>query len=232
MREVTVSVRPGSRPRLPAIVALVLGASLGACNALTGAGDYAAVTVCTGSLCELSCEAQGGIWTASPVGTCGCKDGPLCGGSGGTCCAGTAPYCVDTSEGGQRCSACTEARYECGAVCCEGQSCLDASLGACGVAYGKKAASCQGGLTCPAPRVDGSVESADCCESLAVPGGPFEMGLDLKGKNRCPPIYTAVTACSADSDETPLHEVTLAPYMLDRFEVTVSRFRKFVDGWD
>jgi formylglycine-generating enzyme required for sulfatase activity len=76
------------------------------------------------------------------------------------------------------------------------------------------------------PLIDGTMQSADCCEIVALPGGPFEMGRSLNGKNQCP----ASTGCYVD--ELPAHRVTLSPYSLDRFEVTVGRFRKFADAWD
>jgi formylglycine-generating enzyme required for sulfatase activity len=69
------------------------------------------------------------------------------------------------------------------------------------------------------------MQKADCCESIALPGGPFEMGRSVNGKNQCPS-----DACNVN--EEPAHRVTLSPYALDRFEVTVSRFRKFVDAWN
>ncbi len=202
----------------------------GACNTITGASEYAAVATCTGPLCSLQCESQGGRWAGS---ACVCVDGtPLCGGSGGSCCGGTAPHCVTASSGAQRCSACTKAAYECGAVCCEKQTCLSAERGACGAAYGKPGQSCAGGLVCPVPTGDGTVEQADCCESIALPGGPFPMGLSTTGKNKCPMAYQFLTGCSLGGDEVPEHRVTLAPYKLDRFEVTVARFQRFVDSWD
>jgi sulfatase modifying factor 1 len=92
--------------------------------------------------------------------------------------------------------------------------------------------SCAGGLVCPVPTLDGAVEQADCCQSIALPGGTFPMGLNLAGKNRCPAAYVNVLGCVPGSDEVPEHPVTLAPYALDRFEVTVGRFRKFVDSWE
>jgi formylglycine-generating enzyme required for sulfatase activity len=76
------------------------------------------------------------------------------------------------------------------------------------------------------PTLDGGIENADCCESIALPGGTFPMGRSLAGKNECP----AGDVCNPD--ELPRHDVTLSPYALDRFEVTVGRFRTFVDSWD
>jgi formylglycine-generating enzyme required for sulfatase activity len=140
---------------------------------------------------------------------------------------------VKTSSGGERCSPCTEAAYECGAVCCEKQTCLNAELGACGTSYGARGQSCKGGLDCPIPTLKGEVEHADCCESIDLPGGTFPMGLDPSGRNRCPAaFFEANQDCSLSGDEVPEHSVKLAPYRLDRFEVTVGRFREFADAWE
>jgi sulfatase modifying factor 1 len=217
---------------LGGIVLAFVGASVGACSSLTGASDYTTVSSCTGPACGTQCEEHGGVWEESS-GECLCAGVPLCGGSLGTCCAGTAPHCVTTSDGAEHCSACTEAGYECGSVCCENQTCLNASVGACGAAYGSAAQSCAGGLSCAIPIPGGgTMENVDCCQSISLPGGAFPMGLDVTGKNMCPASFDGADDCTAGADETPVHTVTLAPYALDRFEVTVGRFRKFVDSWD
>jgi sulfatase modifying factor 1 len=201
----------------------VVAASGPSCSTITGASQYNEITGCTGPACSLQCTAQGGTWDASAT-SCTCTGGtPLC---NGICCGGTAPFCVTTSTGLERCSGCTEAASECGPQCCDGQTCLNAMIGACGAAYGVSGQSCAGGLDCPVPGAAGKMENADCCESIALPGGPFEMGRSIAGKNQCP----VINVCNVD--EQPAHQVTLAPYALDRFEVTVSRFRKFVDAWD
>jgi formylglycine-generating enzyme len=232
MREdaVTLAARPLVTARPAALLLVLVAIWVGACNAITGASGYATVATCTGPVCSLECAAQGGTWKA---GGCVCGDGSLlCGGSTGSCCGGTAPHCVTTSSGVERCSACTKAAYECGAVCCEEETCLSAALGSCGTAYGKAGRSCAGGLICPVPVLEGTVEDADCCESIALPGGTFPMGLSATGPNRCPETTTCDPECTLGGDEVPQHPVTLAPYMLDRFEVTVGRFRTFVDSWD
>jgi formylglycine-generating enzyme len=218
----------GERTRSPLglLVRVATLAWAGACTTLTGASDYTNVAECTGPACALECAAQGGVWDGA-ANACSCGDAgtPLC---GGTCCEATAPYCVTTSAGVQRCSACTEAAFECGAVCCEDQACLNASIGACGAPYGRPAQSCAGGLVCPVPTATGGTEKADCCESIALPGGTFPMGrsVDPSANDYCP----VDDDCYAS--ELPQHAVTLSPFGLDRFEATVGRFRKFVDSWD
>jgi formylglycine-generating enzyme len=213
--------------RLPSGALLFVGFVF-SCNDLTGASGYASVENCTGSDCQLMCEAQGDTWDTSK-GTCACPSGaPLC---GGLCCGSAEPYCVTTSTGSRRCSSCTEAAYECGGVCCEQQLCLNPANGACGAPYGVGGQSCAGGLTCPMQLPDGSTQNVSCCDSIALPGGTFEMGLTVSGKNQCPSfLVSADEFCNAD--EMPAHEVTLSPFALDRFEVNVGRFRKFVDAWD
>jgi formylglycine-generating enzyme required for sulfatase activity len=201
-----------------------------ACNSLTGASGYANTTSCTGPACAAQCFEQGGQWNTS-ADTCTCAGGiPLC---NGTCCGGTAPYCVLSLTGVQRCSACTAATFECGATCCEDQECLNAEIGSCGAQYGVPGQSCAGGLVCPVPTADGGIDDADCCQSIPPSAGTFEMGRSLEpgARNLCPDTVDAYAMMCGD-DELPAHPVTLSPYTLDRFEVTIGRFRKFVDAWD
>jgi formylglycine-generating enzyme len=223
---VTRAVRTGVLCHVLFAIGVVAG-----CNLVTGESTYSSIDACTGPLCDLSCQAKGGSWHGPPANACTCQNGPLCGGSSGTCCGGTAPHCVFTGNGGERCSACTKAEDECGSVCCEGQTCLSAALGACGARYGQAHQSCGSGLVCPVPDEDGGVEQADCCDAIPLPGGTFTMGLQLNGKNRCVAALVGQPGCT-EGDESPPHPVTLSPYSLDRFEVTVGRFRSFLDEFD
>ena len=69
------------------------------------------------------------------------------------------------------------------------------------------AASCKGlAETC------GPSGSDDCCRSLSVPGGEFSRGYD-----------------GVDFMD-PRESATVSTYYLDKYEVTVGRFRKFVDA--
>lgn len=76
--------------------------------------------------------------------------------------------------------------------------------------------SCAGGLTC---------QGKSCCESVVVPGGAFPMGRSMAGTDACPPATTCL------SSEQPEHTVALSSFALDTFEVTVGRFRRFVDTY-
>jgi formylglycine-generating enzyme required for sulfatase activity len=83
---------------------------------------------------------------------------------------------------------------------------------------GPEGPSCAGGLTC---------EGASCCLSLAVPGGSFAMGRSIAGTD-------ASTALSVEGfpSELPEHSASVSPFYLDAFEVSVGRFRKFVNQFD
>jgi len=75
--------------------------------------------------------------------------------------------------------------------------------------YGPVGPSCDG--------LNEQCQGEDCCSNTLIPGGAFLMGrsLDLQG---------------ADIDEVPVHRATLDAFYLDRFEVTVGRFRKFLEA--
>jgi formylglycine-generating enzyme required for sulfatase activity len=59
----------------------------------------------------------------------------------------------------------------------------------------------------------------NCCTSLFVPGGRFSMGRSEDGADRFP---------SGHGVELPEHAVSVSPFWLDKYEVTVGRFRKYV----
>ncbi|MES1205101.1 MAG: SUMF1/EgtB/PvdO family nonheme iron enzyme, partial [Pseudomonadota bacterium] len=59
--------------------------------------------------------------------------------------------------------------------------------------------------------------SRPCSDKLAVPGGTF----------------TAGAAVGAGKDnERPAHAVTVSPFLLDKYEVTVGRFRRYLDAYE
>ena len=90
-----------------------------------------------------------------------------------------------------------------------------ASTGGGGGAGGEipEGPSCEGGLDCG---------GTSCCQSIRVPGGAFPMGRSLGGSD----------AYAGANDELSEHAVTVAGFALDTFEVTVGRFRRFVDAFD
>ncbi len=79
-------------------------------------------------------------------------------------------------------------------------------------------ASCQAGLQCGLPTARGS-----CCETLAVPEGAVLMGRSVDGIDQFP-----VT----NPEELPEHRLVVPAFSLDRYEVTVGRFRAFLEAWN
>jgi formylglycine-generating enzyme required for sulfatase activity len=66
-------------------------------------------------------------------------------------------------------------------------------------------------------------QGVSCCENILVPGGTFPMGRSENGTD----AYAAPGA-----GEVPEHEATVDSFYLDTFEVTVGRFRRFVEQYD
>jgi len=91
-----------------------------------------------------------------------------------------------------------------------GSGCASGVTGA--LVVGPEGPSCHDGLQC---------QGVSCCENQLVPGGTFPMGRSDAG---CDASY-------ASYDEQPEHPATVAAFYLDRFEVTVGRFREFVDQY-
>lgn len=69
----------------------------------------------------------------------------------------------------------------------------------------------------------GGDATCTACTSIAVPAGTFMMGRSANG---------ADSFTTDEIDELPEHEVSISTFSLDRFEVTVGRFRRFVDDYD
>ncbi|GEM_PF-485599 len=70
----------------------------------------------------------------------------------------------------------------------------------------------------------------NCCASIAVPAGSFPMGQsegasDYYKNSR--PKYAA-----ANDSERPAHATTVSEFSLDKYAVSIGRFRKFVDSYD
>lgn len=65
-----------------------------------------------------------------------------------------------------------------------------------------------------------------CCVVIEVPGGTVSIGRGDGGNDACPPEVT----CTAV--EQPEHDVMVDAFALDKYPVTVGRFRQFAAAWD
>jgi sulfatase modifying factor 1 len=81
--------------------------------------------------------------------------------------------------------------------------------GTSGTAYGIVGQSCTHGLTC---------STVSCCAQSSIPSGTFSMGTD--------------TDLNRNPNESPSHPTTLDSYIMDKFEVTVGRFRSFYQAYN
>jgi sulfatase modifying factor 1 len=69
----------------------------------------------------------------------------------------------------------------------------------------------------------GAEGNLDCCESIFITGYKFPMGRSDTGPDAFP---------AGKVWEQPEHDATVSDFYLDRFEVTVGRFRKFLEAYD
>jgi len=102
-----------------------------------------------------------------------------------------------------------------------GTTSTDGSVGTAG--YGISGQSCKGmtGTEC---------NGESCCTSLPVPAGTFPMGRGTETCSNCTAGCPGGMTCTAD--ETPEHSVTVSAFSLDKYEVTVGRFRRYVEAYD
>jgi sulfatase modifying factor 1 len=153
------------------------------------------------------------------AGTGGAAGGAVSTGAAGAAGSSGAQACIPNCEGKE----CGE--DGCGSRCAPGcslsQTC---NAGQCeNLVYGPEGQSCSAmaGTEC---------NGESCCTSIVVPGGTFPMG---RGTEKC---TSCTNGCVADQlcelDEEPEHPATVSPFVLDRYEVTVGRFRAFVEAFD
>ncbi len=86
-----------------------------------------------------------------------------------------------------------------------------------GGGYGTPSQSCGVGLQCG---------GKDCCERSIIPGGLFPLGRAVAGEDACP------SGMNCDPSEEPEHSATVEAFSLETYEVTVGRFRAFVEFFD
>lgn len=103
-----------------------------------------------------------------------------------------------------------------------------AVVGAAGASETETRPSCQGVSLCG---------GESCCVVREVPGGDFLMG---RGTEDCGAVGcqtgAANVACPnqtfCDGNELPEHSVGVSSFSLDKYEVTVARFRRFLAAYD
>ncbi len=87
---------------------------------------------------------------------------------------------------------------------------------------------CSGGVCTPPPSCVGLAERCgpnsgeSCCEAVRFGAGSYQMGRAMKNSI---PDYNGG---NGSSDEQPPHTATTSGFYLDKYEVTVGRFRKFL----
>jgi formylglycine-generating enzyme required for sulfatase activity len=69
-----------------------------------------------------------------------------------------------------------------------------------------------------------------CCTALAVSGGTFPFGRDSETCSTCNGSGCP-SGVSCNADEMPEHTATVSAFTLDKYEVTVGRFRRFVESY-
>ncbi|MFC1609663.1 formylglycine-generating enzyme family protein [Myxococcota bacterium] len=203
------------------------------CYAMCQPGDVR----CTGSLIQ-TCGANG--WWPAPE---PCPNDPaeicLIDGAGATAGCGE---CLGLNTAGgsytgrpdERCATATEAIEVCGADntwataastdCPTDWVCHDYDVDDAVFAW------CMADTTQVSPSCDGTTTGH--CERLSVPGGQFPMG---RSTNSAASDYWSNSTYPAVSYELPEHLVTVGAFDLDKHEVSVARFQRFVrayaDGW-
>lgn len=104
-----------------------------------------------------------------------------------------------------------------GSLCSENGGSVCDAVGNC-----VAAASCADGLDC---------YGISCCTTLPIPGGTFQMGESENGTDAlC--VANAYNGFSCSYTDKPEHAAKVSPFRLDAFEVTVGRFRTFVNAFD
>ncbi len=147
-------------------------------------------------------------------------------GRGGVAGTGGTQPCSDGIRNGD------EAGVDCGGadcLACDGEDCSSPADCHTGVCYASTcgAPSCADGLDC---------NGESCCTSLVVPGGMFPMGRGTETcagcVDGCPPLPVNLSCTVNGAAEVPEHPATVGSYILDKYEVTVGRFRVFVEAYD
>lgn len=203
----TAGVELGGTGGTGAVSGGVLAGAGGAPNPLCGNG-----TMNPGELCD-----DGNAKAADGCTSCMIDKGFACTGTPSTCVATCGDGIVASTEAcddggkvaGNGCSAtCTlEAGYGCWgepSVC--SRSCAGIAATAC--------------------------QTESCCERTTITGGTVRVGRGDETCSTCTAGCPVATCVDQDSgQDTPEHNASVNQFLLDKYEVTVGRFRRFADAY-
>jgi formylglycine-generating enzyme required for sulfatase activity len=187
-----------------------------------GAGGTGGTDSGTGGKGGADSGTGGAGGTDSGTGGKGGTDSGTGGTDSGTGGAGGTDGCAPETDG----AFCSRLAKNCGTVTAANNCGTSRSVtcGSCTAPY-----ICSNASVCLAPsclNTEGqwqTCSSESCCTTINVPGGTFPQGRNLTGG---PDFYTG-----GNPNETPDFQSTVSTFALDKYEVTVGRFRKFVNAY-
>ena len=180
----------------------------------TGASTCNAAGACkakNGEMCTVTGDCATGTCTdnrccSQPCGVC-----QACTGAGGTCVVVTSADDADTCTGVSTCDATGACKKKNGQACTIGADCASGTCNSNSVCGALVANRCSGVAPTCGPSGNG-----DCCASLQVPGNlPTET------------FYRSYDGVTYTDKSYP---ATVSDFYLDKYEITVGRFRQFVNA--
>ena len=188
--------------------------SIGQCNSGWADCNDAGADGCERSVSSdvLNCGACGNVCPSGEHSTATCI-----GGQCGLACEGNFADCDKAPENGCEMNL-LSSPSNCGAC---GKSCNSAAGEICVQGSCAQRPSCQNLDTT-------GCRGENCCNAILVAGGTFPMGRSISGSDACLPSWN----CSLYNDELPEHQAKVRAYYLDKYEVTVGRYRAFLASYD
>ena len=178
------------------------GACATSCNETNGTAS------CTAGVCGITCAA--GLGNCDGNVANGCETNT----NTNTANCGTCATVCNGTNGTATCAASV-----CGITCTPGfANCDGNAANGC-----ETTGTCSGSLSCNGLAANcGPTSNESCCASALVPAGAYLMGRSTAGTD---------AYAGGSTNEVPEHTATITGFRLDLYEVTVGRFRKFVDAY-